>query len=141
MNINIDFDGTCVTHDFPRVGKSIGAEKVLKALTDKGHNLILFTMRADREVGGETGDKDIQDVTGMFLQDAINWFKNNDIPLYGIQCDPNQHKWTTSPKSYAWKMIDDSAIGCPLISDEIVSPRPFVDWLAVEKILIEEGIL
>lgn len=25
--INIDFDGTCVTHEFPNVGKSIGAEK------------------------------------------------------------------------------------------------------------------
>ena len=48
MTINIDFDGTCVTHDFPNVGKSIGAEKVLKRLTDNGHQLILFTMRGDR---------------------------------------------------------------------------------------------
>ena len=47
MTINIDFDGTCVTHDFPKVGKSIGAEKVLKRLTDNGHQLILFTMRSD----------------------------------------------------------------------------------------------
>ena len=49
MTINIDFDGTCVTHEFPNVGKSIGAEKVLKRLVDNGHQLILFTMRSDRE--------------------------------------------------------------------------------------------
>ena len=26
MYIGIDFDGTCTTHDFPKVGKDIGAE-------------------------------------------------------------------------------------------------------------------
>lgn len=25
MTIAVDFDGTCVTHDFPKVGKNIGA--------------------------------------------------------------------------------------------------------------------
>ena len=32
MIIAIDFDGTCVTHDFPRVGSDIGAIPVLKNL-------------------------------------------------------------------------------------------------------------
>jgi len=35
MDIVIDFDGTCVTHDFPRVGKDIGAEPVLRKLYKK----------------------------------------------------------------------------------------------------------
>ena len=30
MTINIDFDGTCVTHDFPNVEKSIGDKKKQK---------------------------------------------------------------------------------------------------------------
>jgi len=30
--------------------------------------------------------------------------------------------------------IDDAALGVPLISDQ--SSRPFVDWLGVEKLLI-----
>ena len=47
MEICIDFDGTCVTHDFPKVGKDIGAIPVLKKLIENGHNLILFTMRSD----------------------------------------------------------------------------------------------
>lgn len=47
MDIIIDFDGTCVTHEFPEVGKDIGAVSVLKELIKSGHNLILFTMRSD----------------------------------------------------------------------------------------------
>ena len=46
MTIAVDFDGTCVTHDFPKVGKNIGAEIVLKKFTDKGHKIILYTMRS-----------------------------------------------------------------------------------------------
>ena len=45
MVIAVDFDGTCVTHDYPAVGKEIGAVPVLKALVQAGHKLILFTMR------------------------------------------------------------------------------------------------
>lgn len=133
MTINIDFDGTCVTHDFPRVGKEIGAVPVLKRLVENGHQLILFTMRSDRTEKKETNDPTIQDVTGEFLTDAVNWFKKHDIPLYGIQTNPTQHNWTTSPKSYAELMIDDSALGCPLRYDLQVSERPFVDWKAVEE--------
>jgi hypothetical protein len=47
MDICIDFDGTCVTHEFPEVGKDIGAVPVLRKLVEQGHNLILFTMRSD----------------------------------------------------------------------------------------------
>jgi hypothetical protein len=141
MTFNIDFDGTVVSHDFPHVGKDIGAVPVLKKLTDAGHQLILFTMRADRSEKKATGDPTIMDVTGNFLTDAVNWFKENDIPLYGIQFNPTQQNWTTSPKSYAEVMIDDSALGCPLKLDLTISPRPFVDWIKVEEILIEKGIL
>lgn len=47
MDILIDFDGTCVTHEFPLVGKDIGAAQVLRDLVSNGHRLILFTMRAE----------------------------------------------------------------------------------------------
>jgi hypothetical protein len=133
MKINIDFDGTCVAHDFPRVGLEIGAAPVLKRLTDHGHQLILFTMRANRTKKNRTGAKEILDVTGTFLDDAVDWFKRNDIPLYGIQSDPGQEKWTTSPKSYAHLMIDDSALGCPLKYDPAISNRPFACWPTIEQ--------
>ena len=77
----------------------------------------------------------------MFLTDAVNWFKDNNIPLYGIQSNPTQLQWTTSPKSYAELMIDDSALGCPLKFDLKISNRPFVDWVEVEKLLLINKIL
>jgi hypothetical protein len=124
MTINIDFDGTCVTHDFPNIGKEIGAIPILKKLVESGHQLILFTMRSDDN-----------------LKEAINWFSENGIELYGIQTNPTQKNWTNSPKSYAEMMIDDSALGCPLAFDEKLSNRPFVNWNVVEVMLKERGII
>ena len=61
------------------------------------------------------------------------------LPLYGIQKNPTQFNWTTSPKSYAELMIDDSTLGCPLRYDLQVSERPFVDWGTVELYLENMG--
>ncbi len=38
--IAVDFDGTCVTHDYPKVGMDIGATEVLKELVKEGHKLM-----------------------------------------------------------------------------------------------------
>lgn len=139
FEICVDFDGTCVTHEFPKVGRDIGAAPVLKRLVDEGHKLILYTMRSNRPTAGDTGHPDIEDVTGMFLDDAVNWFKKNGIELYAIQQNPSQKQWTTSPKCYGHYYIDDAAIGCPLIS--LPNTRPYVDWRWMEGMLEEMGIL
>lgn len=137
ITINLDFDGTCTTHDFPLIGKEIGAIPILKKLVAAGHQLILFTMRSfDEGISPVTFKKE-----NGGLQDAIDWFANNDIPLYGIQTNPHQKTWTSSPKSYAQLMIDDSALGCPLKIDLSLSSRPFVDWEKVEELLIEKKII
>ena len=124
MYIAIDFDGTCVTHDYPRIGKDIDAVNVLKKLVANGHKLILNTMRSGKE-----------------LKEAINWFKENDIELYGANVNPTQKRWTNSPKVYAHLYIDDAALGCPLKMDLSISDRPFVDWEAVSCLLKDNGIL
>ena len=124
MYIAIDFDGTCVTHDYPRIGKDINAVNVLKKLVANGHKLILNTMRSGKE-----------------LKEAINWFKKNDIELYGANENPTQKKWTNSPKVYANLYIDDAALGCPLKMDLSISDRTFVDWEAVSCLLKDNGIL
>jgi len=136
MDILIDFDGTCVAHEFPKVGKDIGAVPVLKELVENGHNLILFTMRSDVS-NPQSDDDTIVCESGNYLTDAVNWFKENDIPLYGIQHNPTQHTWTTSPKAYGHLMIDDSALGCPLIHGD----KPHVDWDGVRNMLISKGII
>lgn len=153
MDICVDFDGTCVTHEFPKVGKDIGAVPVLKKLVAKGHRLILFTMRSNCEnnTGASACVPEVHN--GNFLDDAVNWFKENDIPLYGIQTNPTQYEWTSSPKAYGQLYIDDAALGCPLRWDIITHPdghyagppvmdgRPYVDWKGVEALLIAKGIL
>lgn len=138
MTIAIDFDGTCVTHMFPKVGSDIGAQKVLKRLVENKHHLILYTMRSD-VTDPQSDDPLIVSIAGQYLSDAIQWFEKNEIPLYGIQSNPTQSQWTTSPKCYAELYIDDAALGVPLI--EPANSRPYVDWFAVEQLLTEKGIL
>ena len=141
MDIVIDFDGTCVTHEFPNVGKDIGAESVLKKLVEAGHNLILFTMRSNNGDLPLITPKGIVNTSGNFLDDAVNWFKERNIPLHGIQKNPTQHTWTTSPKAYGQIIIDDAALGCPLKFDENISQRPFVCWETVSAHLVKLGCL
>ena len=144
MILAIDFDGTCVTHEFPLIGKDIGAVPVLKRIIANGHSIILWTMRSDiEEVISE--DSDIHKVAGNYLTDAQNWFIQNDIPLWGINSNPEQWKWTTSPKVYAHKYIDDAAHGCPLIypPNKLIhlKQRPYVNWKELEQQLENEGVL
>jgi len=140
--IAIDFDGTCTSHEFPKVGKDIGAVPVLKELIENEHKLILFTMRCDHSEDFKmTGQSDIVAIKGKYLTDAVNWFKDNDIPLYGIQTNPTQHTWTTSPKCFVGLYIDDSALGCPLKIDRNISDNSFVDWKEVRKLLIEKNYI
>ena len=89
---------------------------------ERGHSLILFTMRG--------GDR---------LIEAILWFKEHDIPLWGINTNPDQHNWTSSPKAYAQLYIDDAALGCPLLYDR--DERPCVDWIRVRGLLENNGVL
>jgi len=140
MVIAVDFDGTCVTHEFPRVGKDIGAVPVLKRLVDKGHHIILHTMRShpDKDNQGKTLSGEV--ISNDTLQDAVNWFKENDIPLLGINENPTQKRWTSSPKIFAHLYIDDAALGVPLKVDS-KSDRPYVDWEKVLDWLVTNSIL
>lgn len=121
--IAVDFDGTCVTHDYPTIGKDIGAVPILRRLTEAGHRLVLWTMRSE-----------------ISLNKAKDWFSDNDIPLWAAQYNPEQLDWTTSPKCFANLYIDDAALGCPLMMSSL-STRPYVDWHKVEQILVEQGII
>lgn len=73
--------------------------------------------------------------SGDKLVEAIQWFADNNIPLYGANANPTQKDWTDSPKVFANLYIDDAALGCPLIFDHAISSRPFVNWAMVEEIL------
>jgi hypothetical protein len=136
MIIAIDFDGTCVTHEYPEIGYEIGAVPVLKKLVAHGHKLILWTMRSDFGSVPLIGTE--KEIEANFLTEAVNWFKKHEIPLFGIQRNPEQDSWTTSPKAYAQLYIDDAALGCPLVT--IYGQRPYVDWMAVDILLKGKGL-
>lgn len=138
MIIAVDFDGTCVTHEFPKIGKDIGAAPVLRLLNEKGHKLILNTMRSTRDAGNI--DKHGNPLSTNVLAEAVSWFKNNGIPLYGINRNPTQQQWTSSPKVFAHLYIDDAALGCPLIYNLNISNNPFVNWESVVKHFYEIDI-
>ena len=36
------------------------------------------------------------------------------IEFFGVNCNPAQASWTTSPKIYSHVYVDDAAAGCPL---------------------------
>lgn len=120
--IALDFDGTVVTHDYPKVGQDIGAQEVIRQLVAKGYQIILYTMRS-----------------GSTLMDAKEWFDNNEIPLYGVNHNPTQLNWTTSPKIYANIYIDDAALGVPLIKDK--HKKPYVDWMKVQEWFKKNNLL
>lgn len=148
MTIAVDFDGTCVTHDFPKVGKNIGAEIVLKKLADKGHKIILYTMRSHPSEKTESAEASgMTPTTNDYLQDAIDWFEKYDIPLYGVNDNPSQHSWSDSPKVYANIYIGIAALGIPLACQDMSHMydssmmRPYVEWVRVSELLYESGIL
>ena len=115
--IGVDFDGTIVKHDYPRIGEPVPyAIDSLKDLVAAGHRLILWTIRdgADRDA-------------------AVVFLELSGVKLWGINENPDQD-WSESPKAYCHVYIDDAALGCPLIEDED-GGRPYVDWGAVQDLL------
>lgn len=122
--IAVDFDGTCVEHDYPAVGLDVeGAAETLRALNKKGHRLILYTMRS-----------------GAKLEAAQRWFKQHNIELWSVNRNPEQEEWTESPKVYAHYYIDDSALGCPIMFIDGVR-RPVVNWAKVRELLEYNRVL
>jgi hypothetical protein len=124
MIIAVDFDGTCVEHEYPNVGMDVeGAVDVLRRLNAKGHRLILFTMRS--------GDK---------LTAATKWFKDRKIELWAVNENPEQKEWTSSPKVFADLYIDDSAVGCPIRFIDGVR-RPVINWTKIASMLEYDKVL
>lgn len=147
--IGIDFDGTCVEHQFFKIGKEVPhAVRVMNRLTDEGHRIILWTMRSNMQPHQHANGTFNSGIT--CLHAAVNWFIVRKIPLFGINENPDQN-WSDSHKQYCNFYIDDAAIGCPLIYPEeykainqdhnAAHTRPYVDWLKVEQLLEDQGIL
>src|ERR1043165_1886745 len=69
--IAVDFDGTIVEHKYPEIGREmLFAFATLKALQQKGHKLILWTIR-----------------TGELLDEAVAYCRKNGIGFYAVNAN------------------------------------------------------
>ena len=114
MILAIDFDGTIVEHEYPKIGKTkLFAFQTLKQLQKQGHHLILWTYRAGKE-----------------LEEAVQFCKENGIEFYAINKNYPEEEFdekTISRKIYADIYIDDRNIG------------GFLGWSKIWEILNENS--
>lgn len=95
--IAVDFDGTVVEHDYPRIGKEMMfAFATLKELNKKGHKLILWTIR-----------------TGHLLDEAVEYCKKNGVEFYAVNRNYPEEEFSDniSRKLNADIFIDDRNVG------------------------------
>ena len=117
----IDFDGTIVEHAHPLIGPEVpGAIYYLTEFANSGGQIILFTMRSEKE-----------------LDEAVEFLQQRGVKLWGINENPDQESWTSSPKVYAQVYVDDAALGAPLKESEY-GYRPHVDWDVAGPYLLEK---
>jgi len=137
LDIAVDFDGTVVTEEYPRIGKGIGATPVLRRLSELGHNIILLTMRENFKETVVLDEPYGTQEPGNYLSAAIGWFKVRGIPLFSVNCNPNA---VHARKVWAHIYIDDRAAGAPL-SRRMPNERRHIDWLKMTEILKDIGAL
>ena len=96
MIIAVDFDGTIVTHEYPKIGKEIPfAIDVLKRLQrEEHHRLILWTVR-----------------TGKLLEEAIEFCREKGLEFYAANKNYPEEESHNPRKLKADLFIDDRNFG------------------------------
>lgn len=97
MKIAVDFDGTIVEHEYPKIGKTRPfAFETLKMLENKGHELILWTYRS-----------------GRYLKEAVEFCRENGMEFYAINSNYPEEEFDNSKsrKIDCDYYIDDRNIG------------------------------
>ena len=98
MIIACDFDGTIVTHEYPRIGKPIPfAIQTLKKLQEEDHHqIILWTVRE-----------------GALLQEALDYCKSKGLEFYAVNSNYPEEEPAhgTARKLVADLWIDDRNLG------------------------------
>jgi hypothetical protein len=98
MKIAVDFDGTIVEHRYPDIGEDmLFAFETLKQLQKQGHQLILWTFRAGKE-----------------LDDAVEYCRKKGVQFYAVNASYPEEVYKEgeiSRKVDADIFIDDRNIG------------------------------
>lgn len=105
--ISVDFDGTIVEFDYPRIGKPLpGAFETLRDLIAAGHKLILNTCRED--VG--------HNINKQYLKEAVEFCRQNGVEFVSVNEnrpheDYAREDWPVRRKVWAHVYIDDKNFG------------------------------
>ena len=77
MVIAVDFDGTLVTHEYPRIGKPIpfAIQTLIKLQQEDHHQIILWTVRE-----------------GDLLQEALDYCKSKGLEFYAVNSNYPEEK-------------------------------------------------
>jgi len=100
MTIATDFDGTIVTHEYPRIGKEIPfAIETLKMLIKERHRIVLWTVRE-----------------GKLLDEAVEWCHERGVEFYAVNRDYPEEDIEHLPQGFSRKIkvdlfIDDRNLG------------------------------
>lgn len=113
MIIAIDFDGTIVEHKYPKIGREIPfATDTIKRLIEKGHQVILWTYRAGKE-----------------MEEAVKYCEDKGIMFYAVN------------KSYPEEELDES-ISRKINADLFIDDRNIggmLDWGMIYYMITGEG--
>ena len=96
MTIGVDFDGTIVEHEFPKIGRLIPfAIETLLQLQKDGHTLIMWTVR-----------------DGKLLQEAVDFCEKKGLKFYAANKNHPEEDVSTAPRKLAVDLfIDDRNLG------------------------------
>lgn len=103
MIIAIDFDGTIVEHEFPKIGPlKEGAKEAINQLYDEGHKIIIWTCR--------TTQNDYPDAEPTIFH-VEKFLREKGVKFHTINNNISGISFQPSPKVYANVYIDDRNLG------------------------------
>ncbi len=124
MEIYLDFDGTVVEFDYPRIGKNVPhALRVINRIQKEGIPIILNTQRVE--------------MNDNSLDEALCYLEKNNINITSYTKRKIIPYWNIPFKEIIF--IDDIATGIPLLPDN--KYQMMVNWLEVERELEKYKIL
>lgn len=142
MKIYLDFDGTVVEHEYPKIGRcNYGCFEVIKKLQDAGHEIVLNTYRSECNNGTIEAALDlINERHWMCLKS-----KNAEFDFEIQRIYPTFSKIQPQPfniDEYIGNgviFIDDQSRDVPL-KKACMTQGMMVDWDALDKIFEEKGL-
>lgn len=112
MIIAVDFDGTIVEHEYPRIGAEIPfAIDTLKKLQEERHRIILWSVRE-----------------GKLLEEAVEYCRERGLEFYAVNKDYPEE--TSKDNKYSRKLKADI-----FIDDRNLGGLP--DWGVIYRIIHE----